>query len=92
MLQFRLRELLAEKERREGRRIPLRAVSEATGISVQVLSNISSPIRPAVTNSAFIESLCRFFNCPLEELMQLDPEIGMEISCHVDELYPERKN
>lgn len=90
MIRFRIRELLAEKERRDGRRIPLREVSETTGISAQVLSSLTSPDRDIVTNTAFVDSLCRYFECPLNDLMILvDSANGNP--CHVDELYPSRR-
>ncbi len=91
MIKFHFRELLIEKENQLGQRIPLREVSEATGISVQVLSSLASPSRQIVTNTAFVESICRYFACALSDLMEFDPGIDTEDSCHVDELYPERK-
>lgn len=90
MIRFRLRELLAEKERREGRRIPFREVSEATGISAQVLSSLTSPDRDIVTNTAFVDALCRYFQCTLDDLMIL-VESANGNPCHVDQLYPSRR-
>jgi DNA-binding Xre family transcriptional regulator len=90
MFQFRLRELLAEKERQVGHRIPLRAVSEATGVSVQVLSSLNSPGRKIVTNTAYLEALCRYFRCMPNDLLILSPDHDSEESCHVDHLYPDR--
>ena len=90
MFRFRLRELLASKERRDGCRIPLREVSEVTGISAQVLSSLTSPDREVVTNTAFVDALCRYFTCTPNELMILvDSPVGNP--CHVDELYPNRR-
>lgn len=90
MIQFRFRESLTAKERQIGRRIPLREVSERTGISVQVLSSLTSPDREVVTNTAFVEALCRYFACTPNDLMVLgDPPEGNPI--HVDELYPNRR-
>jgi len=92
MLRFRFRELLAEKERTEERRIPLREVAEATGVSIHVLSNISSPVRSVVTNTAFLECICRYFGVSLSEFAVMIPELGAEESTHVDILYPNRKS
>jgi len=90
VIRFRLRELLAAKERQEGRRIPMREVSEITGISAQVLSSLTSPDRPVVTNTAFVEALCRYFACTPNDLMILvDAPNGA--ARHVDELYPDRR-
>lgn len=91
MLRFRVRELLVEKERTIGRRIPLRVMSEETGISVQVLSSLTSPNREIVTNSAFLESICRYFGCTADKLIIFEPEVGEEESCHVQILYPSRR-
>ncbi|MBL9164609.1 MAG: helix-turn-helix transcriptional regulator [Planctomycetaceae bacterium] len=91
MFRFHIRELLLEKERREGRRIPLTEVAEACGISKQVLSNLGSPVRAGVTNSANLESVCRYFRCRLEDLVTFDPPLEQEGPCHVDELYPDRR-
>ncbi len=90
MIQFRVRDLLAAKERQDGRRIPLREVAEVTGISPQVLSSLTSPDRDVVTNTAFVDALCRYFHCTPNELMILatSPE---GTSCHVDTLYPNRR-
>jgi putative transcriptional regulator len=90
MLQFRLRELIAHKERDLGQRIPLRMVSEATGISIQVLSSLNSPSRKTVTNTAYLEALCRYFGCTPNDLLVFSPDLGSEESCHVERLYPDR--
>lgn len=90
MVQFRLRELLAAKERRDARRIPWREVSEATGISAQVLSSLTSPDRAVVTNTAFVEALCRYFGCTPNDLLLL-AETTEGDPCHVDQLYPDRR-
>ncbi len=91
MIRFRLPELLLEKERQEGRRIPWREVADATGISRQVLANLASRERAMVTNTAYVESICRYFACEVQDLIEFDPSIGDEGSCHVDSLYPERR-
>lgn len=91
MIKFKFRERLLQKEAHLGRRIPLREVSEATGISMQVLSSLASPTRQIVTNTAFIEAICRYLECELQEFLELDPGLNQTASCHVDELYPNRK-
>jgi putative transcriptional regulator len=91
MFQFRLPELLLEKERREGRRVGWREVSEATGISRQVLANLTARNRRVVTNTAYLEALCRYFRCNVQDLLELNPPVNEVASHHVDELYPERR-
>jgi len=91
MLRFRLQDLLAEKSRRENRRITRSEVAEVTGISVQVLSSLASPDREIVTNTAFVESLCRYFGCKLDELIIFAPPQGEDAPVHIDQLYPRRR-
>lgn len=85
MLFIKIKEQIAAKSRREAAKIRLKDIAEATGISVQVLSNISSATHPAVTNTAFVEALCRYFGCELQDLLELSPpeiEDG-KVVCHV---------
>jgi putative transcriptional regulator len=90
MLRFRIAELIAGKERAQGRRIPLGEVAEATGISTQTLSNLRSP-RAVVTNTAYAEALCRYFRCGIADLVEFDPPVGEGDLHHVDQLYPGRR-
>ena len=92
MLRIRLRELIHEKELREGRDVKLGEIREETGISTQVLSNLRSLERIAVTNTANIDALWRFFQCPIQDLFAPTPELGEEESCHVDDLFPDRRS
>ena len=92
MLRIRLRELIHEREVREGRNIPLEDIFRKTGVSTAVLSNLRSLDRPIVTNTANVDALWRYFGCPIEEMFAPDPELGAEESCHVDELYPDRRS
>ncbi len=87
MLRFRLKELLAEKELREERRISWGMMSQETGVGVGVLSSLGSPHRQIVTNTRYLEAICRFLECSLDELVLFVPERGEEESCHVDRLY-----
>lgn len=91
MIRFRLPELLLEKERREGRRIRWSDVAQATGLSRQVLANLASRDRAVVTNTAFVEALCRYFGCGAQELIEFSPPIGQQPDCHVDAIYPDRR-
>ncbi|WP_092056701.1 helix-turn-helix domain-containing protein [Planctomicrobium piriforme] len=90
VIRFKIRELLMAKEHSEGRRIALREVAERTGISPQVLSSLCSPTHAVVTNTAFVESLCRFFDCTPNDLMVMVDADDVAI-CHVDALYPDRR-
>lgn len=90
MIRFNLPTLLRAKEEREGRVITWREVSEATGISVSVLSSLASPRLGVATNTRFVEALCRYFKCGPGDVLELSPSLEEEPRCHVDELYPGR--
>lgn len=90
MIRFRLTQLLRLKEERESRTISWKEVSEATGVSVSVLSALASPRGGATTNTRFVESLIRYFQCTPSDLLDLVPPPGEENRCHVDDLYPGR--
>jgi DNA-binding Xre family transcriptional regulator len=92
MLRFRLKERLAEKELREGQRTTLLKMGEDIGIGAEVLSSLGSPHRQVVTNTAYLEAICRYLGCTMDELVVFVPEVGQEESCHVDELYPDRRS
>lgn len=88
MLRFRLAHLLRVMEEARGENIPWRTVSDATGISVSVLSNLASPRPGTTTNTRYVDALCRFFGCTPNDLIELMPESDGVRRCHVDELYP----
>ncbi|CAI3798080.1 helix-turn-helix domain-containing protein [Rheinheimera sp. MM224] len=74
MIIFRIKELVAEKERKELRKITLTEVSETTGVNRTTLSKMLNPaVRHSTTTSA-IEALCKYFNCRVEDLMVYVPE------------------
>ncbi len=90
MLKFHFTRMLLARSSAEGRAIPLREVSNATGISVSVLSSLSSERTGITTNTRFVEALCRYFRCTPGELLELTPSLADERRCHIDELYPTR--
>jgi putative transcriptional regulator len=90
MVRFRIAERIAYRERQLGRRIPLNEIAAATGISAQTLSNLRAP-RAIVTNTAYVETLCKYFACEVGDLIEFDPPVGEDDRHHVDELYPERR-
>ena len=88
MIRFRLPELLLVRERMEGRRISWREVGLATGIAPQSVTNLASRTQTVVTNTRYIEALCRYFGCGPQDLMEFDPPLDQPYTCRVDELYP----
>lgn len=60
MIRFRLKELIAEKEFQEGRRVTIEEVSRETGIHRTTLSRISNN-KGYVTSTDVLDKLCAFF-------------------------------
>jgi putative transcriptional regulator len=77
MIRFRLQELLAEKQFKDGRRVTLTELAGATGISRITLSKMVN-VRGYGTLTDHLDRLCRFFQCDLSALAQYlpDEEIG----------------
>jgi DNA-binding Xre family transcriptional regulator len=73
MIRFRLQELLAEKQFRDGRRVTLTELSESTGINRVTLSKlVNQKGYSTVTDN--LDKLCRFFACKVEELVEYVPD------------------
>lgn len=77
MIRFRLAELLAEKGFREGRRVEIGEVADATGIHRSTLSRILN-VRGANLTAANMDRLCRFFGCALSDLAEYVPDDVVE--------------
>lgn len=72
MLRFRLKELIADKEFREGRRITLDEIAKATGIHRTTLSKIANQ-KGYNTTTDNLDKLCAFFGCRVEQLIEHIP-------------------
>ena len=72
MIRFRLREMIIDKEFKEGRRITLEEIARGTEIQRSTLSRISGQ-RGYNTTTDNIDKLCRFFNCSVDKLMEYVP-------------------
>lgn len=72
MIRYRIQELLAEKQFRDGRRVTLIELSEATGISRVTLSKMVNQ-RGYSTLTDHLDRLCRYFKCRLEDLAEYVP-------------------
>jgi putative transcriptional regulator len=68
-IKLRLRELLAQREDRENRRIRLAEIAEATGISVSVLTPMINNQTDRVSLSA-LAKLCDYLHTRPAELLQ----------------------
>ncbi len=69
MLRFKLKERLAEKSFKEGRKITLEEVSNMTGVNRTTLSKINNPLGHNTTTNN-LDSLCKFFDCPISDLVE----------------------
>jgi putative transcriptional regulator len=73
MIRFRLAELMVDKGFREGRRVEIGEVADATGIHRSTLSRIIN-IRGTNVTSANMDLLCRYFGCSLGDLAEYVPD------------------
>lgn len=73
MLRYKLKELTAEKEFRERRRVTIQEIAEATGITRNTLSKMLNQPGASV-RSENLDRLCGFFNCRIDELVEYIPD------------------
>lgn len=69
MLRFRLRELIADLQFREDRRVTLDEIAESTGIHRTTLSKIQN-VKGYNTTTDVLNKLCDFFDCQIGDLVQ----------------------
>jgi putative transcriptional regulator len=69
MLRFRLQELIADKQFKEGKRVTLTELSIVTGINRVTLSKMVNH-RGYSTVTDNIDQLCKFFGCKVGEVME----------------------
>lgn len=69
MIRFRLKELIAEKEFQESRRITLEEISKSTGIHRTTLSKVSNQ-KGYNTTTEVLDKLCEFFKVELGGLAE----------------------
>lgn len=73
MIRYRIQELLAEKQFKEGRRVTLLELAEATGISRVTLSKMVNQ-RGYGTLTDHLDKLCSYFGCRIEQLAEHVPD------------------
>lgn len=76
MLRFKLKERIAAKEFKEGRRISLSEVAQTTGIGRITLSRMLN--RGSNVRSDTLDRLCAYFDCRIEELVEYVPDEPVE--------------
>ena len=69
MIRFYLQKMISEKQFKEGRRITMAEITEATGINRVTLSKmINQKGYSTVTDN--LDKLCKFFECGLEDIAE----------------------
>ena len=83
MIRFHLKELIADKEFAEKRRITIGEISKETGINRMTLSKIiNHPGHSTVTDN--LDKLCNYFDCSIEQLVTHIKESSAEIVAEED--------
>lgn len=73
MIRIKLRQAIDDRSFAQGRRITLKEVAEAIGMSRQTLSRLAN--EPGYnTDLATLDALCRFLDCTPGELLEYVPE------------------
>lgn len=73
MIRYKLKELLADKQFRDGRRVTLGEVAEATGIHRTTLSKLAN-VRGYNTTTDVLDRLCAYFDCHISDLVEYVPD------------------
>jgi putative transcriptional regulator len=74
MIRFRLMELMAEKQFREGRRTSITEMAEQSGVSRVTLSKMINQ-RGYCTGTDTLDKLCEYFDCELVDLAEYVREV-----------------
>lgn len=69
MLRYKLKELIAEKEFLERRRITIQEIAAVTNITRNTLSKMLNQHGVSV-RSDNLDKLCEYFNCRIEKLVE----------------------
>jgi len=77
MIRFKLQELIAEKQFKDGRRVTMTELSEATGINRVTLSKLVNH-RGYSTVTDNIDKLCKFFGCEVSDVMEYVPDENIQ--------------
>jgi len=72
MIQSRLKELMAQRERRIGERVTYAAIHKATGIWPRTLSTLATNNQKMVALDT-LDRLCAYFECEVGDLLVYVP-------------------
>jgi len=73
MLRYKLKELIADQEFRERRRVTVQELAKATGITRNTLSKMLNQ-HGASVRSENLDRLCAYFDCRIEQLIVYLPD------------------
>lgn len=73
MIRFRLKEVIADREFKVGKRVTFEEIAGATGIHRTTLSKIAGQ-RGYNTTTDNIDKLCRYFGCKVSDLVEYVPD------------------
>ena len=73
MLRYKLKELIADQEFRERRRVTVQELAKATGITRNTLSKMLNQ-HGASVRSENLDRLCAYFDCRIEDLVEYVPD------------------
>ncbi|HFL2038790.1 TPA: helix-turn-helix domain-containing protein [Stenotrophomonas maltophilia] len=73
MLRYKLKELIADQEFRERRRITVQELAQATGVTRNTLSKMLNQ-HGASVRSENLDRLCAHFGCAIGKLVEFVPE------------------
>ena len=77
MIRFLLKELIADREFKTGKRVTLEQIARETGVHRMTLSRISGQ-RGYNTTTDNIGKLCRFFGCTVDKVIAYVPDEDVE--------------
>ncbi|QYK03418.1 helix-turn-helix domain-containing protein [Shewanella zhangzhouensis] len=70
MIRFKIKELVAEKEFKERRKITLQEVADSANVNRTALSKMMNPSYEYSTTTKAIDSLCQYFGCRVEDVIE----------------------
>lgn len=73
LIRFKIKALIAQREFETGERLPLKKISEETGIHRTLLSRLINQ-RGYVSRTDTVDKLCTYFQVPVEELIEHIPD------------------
>lgn len=73
MIRYKIKELIQRKYDEEGQKITLSFLAEQVGIQSSAMSKIIKN-QGYNTRMSTIEALCEYFNCPIEDVVEIIPD------------------